>query len=259
MQLDGTLDKFPLRELIEMVTYSSVTGVLEVRTGAQVGQIFFTDGRPYHAAAGTLTGVDAIAAMFEETDAPFRFVADQEATESTLWQDSWEIIERSEDLARKWLGVRAYIPSMACVPVLREQPAGQVQINDTVWPVLAAIDGQRTVAAVSEHLNVVLLDTCLALVALAERGLIAIQSPRPPSAKPRLKRLLAPALHAGPAEPAPEAAPEPAAADQPAGAAGGFLERLLAEAQAQEQQRPELTDDETQDRKRVYRYVDDRR
>ena len=37
MQLDGTLDKFPLRELIEMVIYSSVTGVLKLRIGAGEG------------------------------------------------------------------------------------------------------------------------------------------------------------------------------------------------------------------------------
>ena len=75
MQLDGTLDKFPLRELIEMIVYSSVTGVLETHAGHDVGRIFFRDGRPYHAVAGEWRGVDAIGAMFEERSAPFRFVA----------------------------------------------------------------------------------------------------------------------------------------------------------------------------------------
>jgi hypothetical protein len=34
---------------------------------------------------------------------------------------------------------------------------------------------------------------------------------------------------------------------------------MLAEAQAKERQRPNLTDDEAQEPKRAYRYVDDRR
>ena len=66
VQLDGNLNKFPLRELIEMVVYSSVTGVLELRAGADIGQIFFRDGQPYHAVAGQRAGMDAIAAMFED-------------------------------------------------------------------------------------------------------------------------------------------------------------------------------------------------
>jgi hypothetical protein len=255
VQLDGTLDKFPLRELIEMVTYSSVTGVLEIRTGMEIGQIFFNDGRPYHAVVGPVAGLDAVAAMFEELDAPFRFVADQESAESTLWQDTWEIIERSEDLARKWRNVRGQIASLDCVPVLRDAPAiGQIQISDTAWPVLAAIDGQRSIEEIADHLNLVLLDCCLALLILLDRDLIAIQPPRPQLQKATLKRL--PSLVVPGATPAEPADPAPAA--ESSAPAGGFLERLLAEAQSQEQ-RPELTDDETQDRKRVYRYVDDRR
>lgn len=252
MQLEGTLDKFPLRELIEMVTYSSVTGVLEVRLGSEIGQIFFRDGRPYHAAANQLTGIDATAAMFEERDASFRFVADDESAESTLWQDSWEIIERSEEQAAKWLSVRQHIPSMDCVPALYDAPAiGQVQISEMVWPVLAAIDGQRTVQQIAEHLNLVLLDCCLALIFLIERSLIVVQPPRQQPKKAKLKRLVLPTT-----EPAPEAETTGATGSN---APTGFLERLLAEAQANEPQRPELTDDDTQDRKRVYRYVDDRR
>ena len=254
MQLEGTIDKFPLRELIEMVTYSSVTGVLEVRVGSEIGQIFFRDGRPYHAVANQLTGIEATAAMFELRDAPFRFVADEESAESTLWQDSWEIIERSAEQAGKWLSIRQHIPSMDCVPALCDAPAiGQVQISEMAWPVLAAIDGQRTVQQIAEHLNLVLLDCCLALVFLIDRSLITVLPPRQQLKKPKLKRLVVPAAEAAPEA---EATSAGAAESHPP---SGFLERLLAEAQANEQQRPQLTDDETQDRKRVYRYVDDRR
>lgn len=252
MQLDGTLDKFPLRELIEMVTYSSVTGVLEVHLGAEVGQIFFNDGRPYHAIAGLHTGIDATAAMFEAQNAPFRFVADKEHAESTLWQDSWEIIERSEELSSKWLDIRARIPNLKSVPHLCDDPAiGQIQISDTTWPVLAAIDGARTIEQIAEHLNLVLLDCCIALVALLDRGLITIQAPKSHDQLPHLT--LPPPTSAPPVTPAP--VDRPSTSRPPS----GFLERLLAEAQAREQARPDLTDDESQDSKRVYRYVDDRR
>lgn len=244
MQLDGTLDKFPLRELIEMVVYSSVTGVLEMAVGDGIGRLFFRDGRPYHAVAGEQVGADAVAAMFEERDAPFRFVADRDTPESTLWVDPWELIERAEAQARKWAAIRAHIPTLDHVPALRTlQSANQIQISEAIWPVLAAVDGQRSVREIAGHLNWVLLDACDGLVDLIDRGLIEIQ---PQRLMPR----------------APRAVASPAAAGSAEGegrSASGFLERLLAEAQAKEKQRPDLTDEQAQDRKRVYRYVDDRR
>ena len=243
MQLDGNLDKFPLRELIEMVVYSSVTGVLELRAGADIGRMFFRDGQPYHAVAGERVGMDAVAAMFEERDSPFRFVADREAEASTLWIDPWELIERGEEQARQWARVRGFIPNTDCVPTLRHAPAAnQIHISETVWPVLSAVDGRRNVSEMASYLNLVVLDTCVALADLAEQGLIDILPPRVAPAG----SLFAP----------------PAAAtrrDETTSRSSGFLERLLADAQAEEQGRPELTDDDAQDRKRVSRYVDDRR
>ena len=250
MQLDGNLNKFPLRELIEMVVYSSVTGVLELRAGADIGQIFFRDGQPYHAAAGERAGMDAVAAMFEERDSPFRFVADREVEESTLWLDPWELIERGETQARQWSRIRSFIPNLECVPALRATPvATQIHISETVWPVLAAVDGQRNVVEIAAYLNLVLLDAGVALADLVEQGLIEIRHVLVvPSST-----LFAPPTAAGPTK----AAARPRDVDAPTTA--GFLERLLADAQAEEQRRPDLTDDDTQDRKRISRYVDDRR
>ena len=250
MQLDGNLNKFPLRELIEMVVYSSVTGVLELRAGADIGQIFFRDGQPYHAAAGERTGMEAVAAMFEERDSPFRFVADRETEASTLWIDPWELIERGEKQSRQWLRIRTFIPNLECVPALHGTPVtNQIHISEAVWPVLAAVDGRRNVVEIATYLNLVLLDACVALADLVEQGLIDIRrSPATPAGT----------LFAPPTAARASKAPSQSSEADPRSTAG-FLERLLADAQAEEQHRPDLTDDDTQDRKRVSRYVDDRR
>jgi hypothetical protein len=250
VQLDGNLNKFPLRELIEMVVYSSVTGVLELRAGADIGQIFFRDGQPYHAVAGQRTGMDAVAAMFEERDSPFRFVADRESEQATLWIDPWELIERGEAQASQWKRIRGLIPNLECVPVLRGAPAAnQIHIREAVWPLLSAVDGRRNVVEIATHLNLVLLDACVALADLVEQGLIDIRH----SVATPTSTLFAPPAAAGAQKPAPQPSePEPRST-------AGFLERLLADAQAEEQRRPDLTDDDTQDRKRISRYVDDRR
>lgn len=257
MQLDGTLDKFPLRELIEMVIYSSVTGVLKLRIGAGEGQIFFRDGRPYHAAAGDLTGVEAVGAMFEQRGAPFRFVADQTSDETTLWIDPWDMMDHAQVLAERWTFVRRRLPSADHVPELVGTPAkDQIQISETAWPVLAAVDSQRSIREIAERQNLVLLDACLAVAALIDQRLVRLLPPRADAQAPAQ-----PAGHGSLFTPK-AAAAEPAPADQVEPAApNGFLERLLAEARAKEQQRPDLTDEASQERKQSssYRYVDDRR
>src|SRR5262245_38836038 len=132
VQLDGTLDQFPLRELIEMIVYSSVTGVLEVRVTDEVAQLFFRDGRPYHAAAGERAGLDAIVTMFGDRKARFRFVADTESPAETIWHDPLELIEQGEEQARLWAIVRPRIPNLNAIPALRTTPeTDQIHISES--------------------------------------------------------------------------------------------------------------------------------
>ena len=100
MQLEGTLDTFPLRELIEMVVYSSVTGVLNVEIGSGIGRLYFRDGQPYHALAGDQSGINAVCAMFEQTHSRFSFAAGDVSDNRCGWIVG--MIEHGEELARLW-------------------------------------------------------------------------------------------------------------------------------------------------------------
>lgn len=240
MQLDGTLDTFPLRELIEMIVYSSVTGVLELRLGQGVGQLFFYDGRPYHAIAGDEAGQEAVPRLFEMPGAAFHFVAGHTVTDETLWQDPLEMIERAERQAAEWQRIRPLIPSTAWVPtLLSHSNAEHIHINERAWPVLAAVDGQRSVAEVAENLGMTVLDVCVALASLLEQKLIAVRAPRPGFLEPRTAQ----------ASSAPQAPPP----------SSGFFDRVLAQAQAAEgERRPDLTEEEPADQQRSNRYVNNR-
>lgn len=221
MQVEGTLDLFSLRELIEMIVYSSVTGVLEVRVTDDIAQIFFRDGLPYHAMAGEQIGFDAVCLMFEQRDAPFRFVAGKATMAETLWLDPWDLIERAQDHALHWASVRPRIPSLSWVPTLCSKiGAEQIHISEDIWPVLSAVDSQRDVSMIAEHLCIAPIDVCVALVSLLDQGLIAIKPPRPAALEPR-----------------PYAQPAPA----------GFLERLLAGIPMQENDESNLVADSAED------------
>ncbi|HWQ14000.1 MAG TPA: DUF4388 domain-containing protein [Roseiflexaceae bacterium] len=213
VELEGTIGQFSLRELIEMVVYSSVTGVLTLGGGEEAGRIYFRDGLPYDARAAEATGFDAAALLFELRDVPFHFVAGSTSQEETLWMDPWELIERGEEHARIWSGLRPFIPGLDWVPAVLTSPVNDhVHISDVAWPVLAAVDGQRSVAEIGEHLELATVDVCTGLVELLRQHLIALHPPRPPHP---------------PAPPAPE---EPQ--DE-----GGFFERLIARTLEEERRR----------------------
>lgn len=215
MELEGTIGTFSLRELVEMVVYSSVTGVLEVGDGAGAGRLYFRDGLPYHAACGGMDGFDGAALLFNADGLPFRFLAGETSARETLWMDPWELIERGEERGRRWARVLPHIPGFDWVPTLNTTAADDhVHISEAVWPVLSAVDGQRSVTEISEHLDVALVDVCQALAQLLAQQLIVLHPPQPAPLQ----------------EPAPPAEAE-------LQGAGGFFERLIAKTLEEERRR----------------------
>lgn len=219
MELEGTIGAFSMRELIEMVVYSSVTGVLVVGDEEAGGRLFFRDGLPYDAACNGLTGFDAAALLFNSAGLPFRFLAGVTSASETLWMDPWELIERGEDRARQWAFAQPYIPGVEWVPALRESTTGSnVHISESAWPVMAAVDGVRSVAAIAEHLALSVGDVCYALATLVDQKLIQMGPPAQP-------------LHE-PAPPTLEASPP---------SENGFFERLIAKTLEEERRRTSET------------------
>lgn len=185
MQLEGSFHQFPLRELIEMAVYSSVSGMLDVQIGDTAGRIYFHDGLPQHAELSDLVGIDAIGRMFAERDATFRFVAGNEPVTPTLWMDPWEIIDLAEHQALTWAVIREHVPNLSAIPVLRGPiDARQVAISEDIWPILAAVDGQRSVIEIARSLTMPPIDVCAGIAALLRDQLVALKAPRPPDDGP---------------------------------------------------------------------------
>jgi hypothetical protein len=179
VQLEGNLAQLSLRELIEMITYSSVRGMLEIRDGDLAAQLYFRDGQPCHATVDDLRGMDAVGRMFEMIDAQFRFYAGSYSEEETLWQESNELIRRGEELARGWARIRPLIASHQLVPRLTESGmAPRVNVEADSWPVLAGVNGQRTIKELTTELGVGLYEVCEALAQLRQQGLVTFEAPK---------------------------------------------------------------------------------
>lgn len=184
MKLEGSLEKFPLRELIEMTFYSSVTGVITVYGAKGSGQIFFRDGMPVHADYGAWTGMDAVAAIFEETKAKFSFVSDTTCEEESLWGDPLDMADQAERLAQRWLRVRPYVPNLSLAPRhLKPLEQARFEINPAHLTLFNAIDGQRTLQELAQSLNYETIDLCEAIVQLCVDNLVELRRTNPIIAK----------------------------------------------------------------------------
>ncbi|HEY1016948.1 MAG TPA: DUF4388 domain-containing protein, partial [Herpetosiphonaceae bacterium] len=203
MDLTGTLDRFPLRELLEMMQFSSMCGVLEIEAREGLGSIYAKDGSIYHASYDGETGNLALWLMFEELDARFHVRDGVESDGRSLSNDLSYLMTEGEQRAERWRAVRARIPNLRLVPAFAENTAAGARIDEADWPVMAAIDGQRSIADIAAHTFIDTLDTCRILLRLIDAGLVRLL----PAGSAAADQSWTPPSGGQPAKPAPAARP----------------------------------------------------
>jgi hypothetical protein len=175
VKLEGAISTFPLRELIDMIAYSSVTGVLNIYAADLSGHLYFRDGHLYHVDAGATEGIDALALILERPQATFAFVSDPTVNRETLWGDYEQHLRLAEHLAARWSYIRPHIPHLKLIPILIA-PIEQVQraVNPAHLPLLAVIDGERTLIAIARSLSWAPIEVAETTLHLLQQRLIAM-------------------------------------------------------------------------------------
>jgi hypothetical protein len=217
MELEGSTREFPLSMLIALIGENSVTGVLEIDAPGTSGRIFCCAGQVYHAEVGEQTAFEALRRLVQAEDAAFRFVMGARHCDQTMWADTPSLIGhvRQQELLHQRM--REHIPTLESIPAL-SAPNGDaaVRLSAALWPALALIDGQRSVAAIAAELGHEPFEVGLLLGQLVARGLATIKPV--PAAQPDAEQPTDAALNLATNEPAVSAI----------GASPiGFFERLL--------------------------------
>jgi uncharacterized protein DUF4388 len=218
MQPEGSTREFPLSTLIALVGESSATGVLEIDALGATGRICCCAGQVNHAEIGDQTAFDALRQLVQADDAAFRFVLGAHHCDQTLQADTPSLILHVRQQELLYRRMRQHIPSLGSILALRA-PNGDVEVrlSATLWPALALVDGQRSVAAIAAELGHEPFEVGMLLGQLVERGLATIM-PQP-------------AARADATQPADAPAPGVTTGEVAVDAAGdspiGFFERLL--------------------------------
>ncbi|MBX0327486.1 DUF4388 domain-containing protein [Oscillochloris sp. ZM17-4] len=212
MKLEGTTEDIPLRELIEMIAYSSVTGVLNIYTDSASGHIYFRDGHLYHCDSRDSAGLDALAGLFALHRANFSFVSDVTSDQESLWGDMDYHLQTAERLAHRWAAVRPSITSLDLIPALIIPFELAIRrVGPAHHQILDRIDGQHTIRAITDDLGWAMIDVAEAIAQLSRDSLIDLrhqgQGQEPEPATPQrgglfnrlLSRASEPARQVGPA------------------------------------------------------------
>lgn len=179
MKLEGSLDTFPLRELIEMVAYSSVTGALNIFGPGEPGHLYFRDGVLYHIVRGPTQDIDALAEMLEMGSATFTFVSEAEVEQETLWGSLTYHLQCAERIAARWRQLRTYVPNLDLVPLLvSSRESALRRVGQGHQQVLDTIDGQASLRQIAATMGWAELDVAEAIVQMTVDGLVELRSQR---------------------------------------------------------------------------------
>lgn len=179
MKLEGSLDTFPLRELVDMIVYSSVTGALNIYGPGAQGRLYFSEGTLYHVERGPAQGVEALAELLEHHSGTFAFVSDVKVEAESLWGSLAHHMQTAERMATRWRQVRPYVPHLDLTPsLLMTREAALRRIGPAHQPVLAAIDGQASLRQIAADLGWAAIDIAEAAVQMTVDSVIDLRSPR---------------------------------------------------------------------------------
>ena len=222
MTLRGQISDFPIETVLQLLASTGKTGQLEVRGEGQSGSLGFDGGRLVSATAGDDVGENALGAVFTVAQGDFEFIPWSDAPAANLSGDLDQLLDRAVVERNKIIGFREIVPHDALRFRLSERAAerGDVTLSADQWRALLAVNGERDVRAIADHLKVgrlVALDTLAGLVTAGFVDTVeATEAPAMPAPEAAHEPVAAePAAWSTPAEPA-----EPATWSTPAAPAG---------------------------------------
>jgi hypothetical protein len=204
MTLRGEIEAFPLETVVQLIHSTSKTGQLEVRANDSTGgTLGFDGGRLVAAVSGDDVGEPALGAVFAVSQGSFEFIPWTDAPAANLTGDLDQLLDKAVEERDRIVAIRGVIPNDRSRFRLSERAAdkGNITLSSDQWRTLLAVNGDRDVSGVADHLKAGLLVTRASLAALVEAGFIDVLEPAEAAAPPP------PVVQAAPPPPAP--APEP--------------------------------------------------
>ena len=184
MALQGTIDSFPLTDVLTLLSTSKKSGRLALDGDRGSAALWITDGEVIGGDMAGGAGATAASLLFEMLrfgEASFVFddapagVEPQQSVEATPLGDA---MAQASALLVEWDDILAVVPSLAHRVVLVEElPEDSVTLDAASWSLVLAAASNPVVAVIGDALGLDEFGACSAGASLAERGLATIEEP----------------------------------------------------------------------------------
>lgn len=174
MSLVGSVSAFPLETVLRLLASTGKTGQLEVRSDTQEGTLALSDGRLVSASLDDETGDIALGAIFAIEKGDFEFATLDHARREDLEGELEELLDRAAGERDRLVAIRGLIPHDGVRFRLSERAAerAEITLSSEQWRTLLAVDGERDVIGIADHLGIRRLAALGLLADLARAGLV---------------------------------------------------------------------------------------
>ena len=187
MSLHGTLDSFPLADVLRFLAGAQRSGVLQVDGDRGTVRLWLEDGECTGAECGGSVVDDAVPATVEA----LRFVGgtfsldEAGTTPRRLHSRPLSVVlAEALDLRAEWDSIELVLPSTRHrVRPVPTPPDGRAVLDPLGWRLVTSLGRSDDVGSVVARSGVGELDAARALVALVRDGLLVVESPGAPVAQ----------------------------------------------------------------------------
>jgi Domain of unknown function (DUF4388) len=195
MAFQGSLKELPLPDIIQLVAVSGKTGVFNLTSGAQRGDIFLREGEIVHAVAGNVRGEEAVYELAIWQEGEFVFKPGLETEDRTVRKSNTNLLMEAARRIDEWQVLSKRIPSTRLVPVFTNQSTStSVSFTPQELSVIFKVDERRSIDELAGVLGVSAFDVCKILYGLITAGLVELRENFSSIQADRLRRMSNPEL-----------------------------------------------------------------
>jgi hypothetical protein len=180
--LQGTIDAFPVVDVLQLLASAHKTGRLIVEGDRSTAQLFVADGAVID---GGVQGLelsdvaDVVVELLRYREGSFLFEPGATPPSPGEPRDLVGVVEAANERLRAWSDVESVVPSMshrlALVPELGVE---RVELSAAEWPVVVGAGAQLRVADVVAASGLSELAGCALIADLVGRGVVSVEPPR---------------------------------------------------------------------------------
>lgn len=173
--LRGSLAQLPLPEVLKLLASGGQNGRLELKDGANRGEIHLQDGQVIDAETGGSTGEAAFWVLVGWLRGDFDFVAGAPVPQASIHTPTAELLQEAGKRAEEWKEIRKVVPSKDAVFALSaDGMVGAVSLQPGEWRVLSHVNGSTSVGEIAGLLGQDELAVSKVLSGLMNAGLLEV-------------------------------------------------------------------------------------